>query len=236
MERVSSIRSIWECAAKVIATRWTLVCAASVGAIRSIMLHAARPVLAVVLLFAFLSSSVPLIVSASASKCELACCAARAPHAAGSCADGSCHADSLKRRKSRLIRSNQTEQRSKQTEQRSKQTEQLCGVPRHLEIKTLARIRPQTDSQTASDHSQTASDHKRLSKLSLSRPCPPECGASGASSTNSNRQRNSATLAQIDNRPPPADMRLVDLAHRSSQILDALCRQCAPRGPPVSFS
>jgi hypothetical protein len=191
------------------------------------MLHAARPVLALVLLFAFLSTSVPLIVSASGSKCELACCAARAPHAAGSCANGSCHADTLKRRKSARFKSN--------TEQRSK-TEQLCGVPRRLEIKTSVRIRPQTVSQTASHHSRTASDHQSLSGLSLARPCPAECGASGSSSTNSNRQRNSAALAQVDNRPPPADVRLVDLAHRSSQILDALCRQCAPRGPPASFS
>lgn len=216
MNRVSSIRQ-------------TLRRAPRVSAIRVTPARAARLVLAVLLLFAFLSSSVPLIVSASGSKCELACCAARAPHAAGSCVNGSCHADSLKRRKSARFA-------SKQTEERSKQTEQLCGVPRRLEIKTLARIRPQTVSQTASEHSQTVSDHKSLSNLSLSRPCLPECGGSGISSTNSNRQRNSAALVQPDRPRPRLDLRLVDLAHRSSQILDALCRQCAPRGPPASFS
>jgi hypothetical protein len=186
---------------------------------RSTVVRSARSVFALMLLIACLSNSVPLIASASApgSMGELACCAGRAPHAAGSCLNGSCHAVRPKRSRA-----------PHRVGRIGPRPEQLCGVLRRIETKSSARIRP---NQTLS---QTAFYHKHLSGVSLTRPCQPECGGCSASSTNSN-QRNSATLGH-DHRPRPrTNARLASFTYSSSRVLDALCRQCAPRGPPLLF-
>ena len=189
-------------------------------AIRSTAVHMARSVFALLLLVACLSSATPLITSASASGslCELACCAGRAPHAAGSCAHGSCHAAITKRSKA-----------SHRDRRIASRPEHLCGVARGIEIKSSARIRP------AQTISRTNSVQTSLSVVSLARPCQPECGGCSSSFTNSNQQRNAATFAHPARPRPPPDVRLADLAYRKSQILDALSRQCGPRGPPLSF-
>lgn len=186
-----------------------------IGTSRLRMMRIARLLCALTLLLAFLSAGIPLGASSAASTCELACCAGRAPHAAGSCMNGSCHADLLKHHKSSRFISNRADQ--------------LCGAPRRIETKNSALIRP------AQKSSRTNSDGTSLSLASLARPCQPECGGCSSSFTNSNQQRHSATIAHKRPRPP-LDVRLADLAYRSSQILDALARQCAPRGPPFSFS
>lgn len=186
---------------------------------RSTVIRTARPMFALMLLIACLSSTVPLITSASgsASMCELACCAGGAPHAAGSCVNGSCHAVLSSRRKA-----------SHHVGRIASQPEHLCGVPRRIETKGSARVRP------AQTISRTNTDQTSLSEVSPARPCQPECGGC-SSSFNSNQQRNAATCS-LPECPRPLDIRLADLAYLKSRILDALCRQCAPRGPPLSFS
>jgi hypothetical protein len=188
---------------------------------RSTVVRTARPLLALMLLIACLSTSVPLIASALAPAlmCELACCAGRAPHVAGSCLNGSCHAVLPNRSKA-----------SHRVGRIASRPDHLCGVPRRLETKSSARIRP------AQTISRTNSEQTSLSVVSLARPCQPECGGCFSSFTNSNQQRNAATFAHPASLRPPLDVRLADLAYRNSQILDALCRQYAPRGPPLSFS
>ena len=186
---------------------------------RSTVVRTARPVFALMLLIACLSASVPLIALASGSMCELACCAGRAPHAAGSCMNGSCHAVIPSRRKA-----------SHRVGRIASRPERLCGVPRRIETKSSARIRP------AQTISRTNVDQTSLSVLSLARPCQPECGGCSSSFTNSNQQRSAATISLPGRPRPPPDVRLADLAYLKSRILDALCRQCAPRGPPLSFS
>src|SRR4051794_5140490 len=52
----------------------------------------ARVFLATILLLGFVASTLPLESIASGPLCTLSCCAGRAPHAAGSCMNGSCHA------------------------------------------------------------------------------------------------------------------------------------------------
>ena len=186
---------------------------------RSTVVRSARPVFALLLLIACLSTSVPLIASASGSMCELACCAGRAPHAAGSCMNGSCHATIPSRTKA-----------SHRNRWTVSQPEHLCSAPRRIETKSSARIRP------AQTISRTNSDQTSLSVVSLARPCQPECGGCSSSFTNSNQQRGAATISLPECPQPPPNVRLADLAYLKSRILDALCRQCAPRGPPLSFS
>jgi hypothetical protein len=163
-----------------------------------------------------LSTSVPLIASASGSMCERPCCAGRAPHAANSCLNGSCHA---------AITHSKTSDHAGRIASRP---EHLCGAPRRIETKSSGRIRP------VQQFSRTSADQTSLSPASVMRPCQPECGGCSASSTNSN-QRHSATIASAERPRPPSDVRLADLAYRSSQILSVFCRQ-SPRGPPRSFS
>lgn len=189
------------------------------SSIRSTVVRTARTVFALMMLLACLSASVPLIASAAGSMCELACCAGRAPHAAGSCVHGSCHAAITSRSKA-----------SHRDRRIASRTEHLCSVPRRIETKSSARIR------LAQTIPRTDSDQTNLSVVSLARPCQPECGGCSSSFTNSNQQRSAATISFPGRPGLPPDVRLADLAYLKSQILDALCRQCAPRGPPLSFS
>ena len=185
---------------------------------RSTMVRTARFVFVLMLLGACLSTSVPLLASASGSMCELACCAGRAPHAAGSCMNGSCHAPIP------------GHSRASHRERRiASQPEHLCSAPRRIETKSSACIRP------AQTLSRTNSNQMSLSAASLSRPCQPECSGCSSSFTNSNKQRSAATISLPESPRPPPDVRLADIANLRSRILDALCRQCAPRGPPLSF-
>jgi len=178
----------------------------------------ARSVIAAVLSLAFLGGSFQLAQSANGSLCTLSCCAGRAPHAAGSCMNGSCHAVIPSRSKA-----------SHRVGRIASRPEHLCGVPRGIETKGSARVRP------AQTISRTNTDQTSLSEVSPARPCQPECGGC-SSSFNSNQQRSAATISLPGRPRPPRDVRLADLAYLKSRILDALCRQCAPRGPPPSFS
>jgi hypothetical protein len=53
---------------------------------------AARIMIAALLAAAFMCAALPLASVSAANVCRLECCAARAPHAAGSCMNGTCHA------------------------------------------------------------------------------------------------------------------------------------------------
>ena len=59
---------------------------------RSPLVWVSRLLVGATLLLSLLASSFPLGTLASGPMCTLACCAGRAPHAAGSCMNGSCHA------------------------------------------------------------------------------------------------------------------------------------------------
>ena len=198
----------------------------------------ARVICAAMLLLAFVSASVPLVTFAatSANSCALACCAGKAPHAAGSCEHGSCHAALPWLRES-----------SKHRQRVSQPTEQLCGVPRGLEIKSVAR-RDQVSSKTAkkniralpygraSDTNQfTDTKQPKLATASLTMPCQPECGGCLAGFSNSS-QRNTAVIDHGLRLRPLAKLLPARRDDSSPGILDALSEHWAPRGPPLSLS
>src|ERR1700687_1161307 len=93
---------------------------------RSTPRAAPRIVLAAALLLALVSSTFPVAALASAPMCHLACCAGRAPHAAGSCMNGSCHA----------FLTGHTKKIHIHHEAPTEQTEQLCGLSR-LRVNTI---------------------------------------------------------------------------------------------------
>lgn len=197
--------------------------------IGSRLLRVARVLLAAAVLLAVLSTAVPFTIFASGPMCALACCAGRAPHAAGSCMNGSCHASLSGHTKKPLIH----------FEARIEQGEELCGLPR---IKLYSARLPAIETVTiyaSSDISQraskTAPDQASISTTALTKPCQADCGSCGSGFTNSNRQRNAAALAYADRPRPPSGLVLGKVDYRPTRKLSALCRRGTPRGPP-SFS
>jgi hypothetical protein len=189
-----------------------------------LMIRNSRRLFAVVLLLAWLSSSMPLIASAAGSTCALACCAGRAPHAAASCKDGSCHATlSMSRDASHDRRKAARDRHPKRN-----RAEQFCGAPLRIKITSLTRIH---STQTIS---QERSADTHLSPTMLVAPCRPDCGGCPSGSS-SNRQRDGAGVVDAAD-PRPLSVLQSDSADHLSQTLDALCHHHAPRGPPLSFS
>jgi hypothetical protein len=183
-----------------------------------VMIRNSQRLVAMVMLLACLSTSVPLIASSAGSACALACCAGRAPHAEASCKDGSCHASLSTRHKTTGDR-----------HRAPNRAEQFCGAPLRTKITSLSRI---SSSKTISPE---RSGETHLAQTMLVTPCRPDCGACPSGSS-SNRQRDRAGIAKAEDPPLPLSVRRADFADRRSQTLDALCHQHAPRGPPLSFS
>jgi hypothetical protein len=150
------------------------------------------------------------------SMCHLECCAGRAPHASGSCMNGSCHAALL------------TPKTAAQSPQaKPDQSEKLCGLARKIEAKSFARMRVHASRHTSST---------QLLAAAFENPCQPDCNGCASGFTNSKRQRNSATIAGANRPRPPTDTRPSDFRYHCTRILKTQCRQGAPRGPPLSFS
>ena len=180
------------------------------------IVRAARLGLAVLLLIGFLSSIAPLALVSAGSVCTLECCVGRAPHAAGSCMSGSCPA---------VLSNHKTGTAPRVTQA---QGDKLCGLNRALATKIVRRVGVNRAPRPAK------SDPATISTVAFVNSCQPGCG--GCVSGFANRQRNSAATVHAARPRPPTNLHLLDFARHGAQTLDALCRQCAPRGPPVSFS
>lgn len=178
--------------------------------------NTAKLALAVVLAVAFLSSIAPLARVSAGSMCTLECCAGRTPHAAGSCMDGTCHAV--------LVKSHKT---TKGHQAKLNQGEQFCGLSRTVVTKNVARMRVNRAPQPAKSDPASAA--------AFVKPCQPDCGGCGSGFASSNQHRNAGTLAHaVRPRPPPES--LFDFGSHRTQLIGALCRQGAPRGPPFVLS
>jgi len=175
------------------------------------------------MLVGVLASTFPLAVVASGPMCTLTCCAGRAPHAAGSCMNGSCHAN-LTRRKS----AHDHHQLARY------QFEQLCGM-RRLAAR-FANLRVTAILSADQDTGRFAGNQDSLTASTLGQPCQPDCGSCSTGSTSSNRKRDSATLAYAAHARPPTGARRDVVDGNLLRSLDSLCNQYSPRGPPLSFS
>jgi hypothetical protein len=174
------------------------------------MIRAARVLLAAVLLSAFLSGIVPLAAVTAGSLCTLECCVGRAPHASGSCMNGSCQVTLPSARKHSHHAA-------------PDRAENFCGLPREIHLTNVTLNRAKSRLPSSSDH---------LSPLALENPCQPDCGGCASGFANSNRSRNSAAVA-VDNRPrPPTNSRLSNFRYHRTRVFNAQCRQGSPRGPP----
>ena len=171
---------------------------------------AMKLLVAALLLPGILSSVAPLASVSAGTICKRACCAALKAHSSGSCADGSCYA-SLKRNRHR------TRHRPA-----ANYSDTLCGPGKY---ESWSKTRPpRTESRTATDPVRIAA--------TVGKPCPPECSGS---MLNSSSQRNSAAISCSPN-VRPAAIHQISLASTHAQLSEGSCRDCAPRGPPLTLS
>jgi hypothetical protein len=203
------------------------------NSLRSNPLQIARAILAVTLLLALLSSSFPAPVFASGQMCELACCAGRPAHAAGSCMNGSCHTGLLAGSKTVHFHVRIANQES----------DSLCGLSRVTAAGTLKFLQVQVTEARSFDNSSDASADSSGSRTSqtekatvsltvLTKPCQPDCGSCGSGFVNSNRQRDAAARARADRPRPPSGVGLDYVDYLLSRKFNGLCRRGTPRGPP----
>jgi hypothetical protein len=167
---------------------------------------AARMIVATLLAGAFICAALPLASVSAGNLCRLECCAARAPHAAGSCMNGACHA---------------AVQIHKHTLQRSSAVapaEKLCGLQTFA--KRLASVAKLTDAHTTDE-----------SVASLAPPCNADCGSCAVSSVSA---KHKITIAAAYRLQPQRTTWSVESALISSHEISA--RQYSPRGPPTTPS
>lgn len=176
---------------------------------------AARVALTLTLLSGFLMNVVPLAAVSAGSTCTLACCAGRAPHAAGSCIDGSCHA---------AIRHHQKKARHHYS---PNQTEKLCGLSHRRQLES--RPRPLLTQR------KVKTDLTRASALKVKKPCRPECGACVSAFSRSNQKK--SVMIGAGRQENLSRVRVLPgVRTRHVQVREAFCSLCAPRGPPTVFS
>ena len=187
-----------------------------------------KTILAALLLGAILSVSGPTASVSADSICRLACCAGRASHAAGSCAQGSCSSPVLSGKRVHVHR-------------KARESDPLCGLPHQADLivrqtHKVPRLGTNSfsDSGNANNTSRNKSDRAQMSAALAAKSCPPDC--SGCASGLSRRQRNSAGVTHAERVRPPSHVGLVDLSQHLAQTRDGLFRCGPPRGPPVLFS
>ena len=186
------------------------------GPKRTLIFRAARVALALTLLGGVLATIVPLAAVSAGSMCALACCAGRAPHADGSCMEGSCHAAALRHHRKRRKRSAR------------RQTEKLCDLAAKSQQAVLREtLPPQTKSRR---------DGTGVSGAAVKQPCATECGSCVTTFSNSKQGKRSAAVSHHRGASPKDP---VSLFHKDSvcvQTREAYASLFAPRGPPLLFS
>src|ERR1051326_29986 len=175
----------------------------------------AQVILAALLLCAIASLCLPLAPVFADSNCRLACCAGRAPHAAGSCAKGSCraalHAPSPRRF--------------------TGPSETFCGAARRLSLIAVSQVAKVVNSASINE-----SDLPKGSAAALIAPGAPDCRGIVSVCVNLKGQHDSASVTYTENAPPPANICFGKLRENLARARDASGRRYAPRGPPVFFS
>ncbi len=168
----------------------------------------AKVLVAVILLLGMLATVVPVQSVSASTACRLACCAKRAPHAAGSCADGACHTS---------LKHNRRQSRLRATQDHGAE---LCGLSGKADKKTKSRLEAEPP---------PARDQSPQVEKAFGSPCPTECGGTLA---NSRTQRNAVAILSLPAASPIARSR-AGFTSADQQPFQTAHRNCVPRGPPV---
>jgi hypothetical protein len=187
-------------------------------------------ILGAMLLLAILFANIPSPVLASGPMCTLQCCLGRAPHAAGSCRNGSCHAFLMGRPKTSKIH----------VQLPVHESEQLCGLPRSTTWNSVVSLRGSTALTLAASAERSrgsrASEAASVSASTMGTPCQPDCGIGTFSSSSQIRPRDTGAISYADKPRPPTATRLAYSPFNLAKTLAALCRRSRPRGPPITSS
>lgn len=219
--------------------------------LHSLLLKQASPAqaaLAIALSFALLAVLVPVDALSASKLCSMPCCAGKAPHLAGSCAGGHCHANlSIVKNEAEPehIHASETDTDESSASQESAMHmhgAQMVAEETHAPQRKVEEISVEVEGESpAPDNTaQTASANPEqalsIEAAALNRPCAPDCGMSAGNFMQLRRSRDSVALSTAEQPRPPT---LVNFYARSDSLAfkaSFLCRQCAPRGPPAVFS
>ena len=167
--------------------------------------------LALLLIAGFIFTATPITSVFAGNACVLACCAGRAPHAAGSCMDGTCHAAIRLHNKSSKLHTH------------APIAEKLCAT--HV-------ISPRTFATTVIDPREDENSQGASFQFSFRQPCPPDCAGCAVFSRNSERKVAALTTA---NQSPAGPGKFLSASSDRADTLDVSGRQYSPRGPPDHF-
>ena len=165
-----------------------------------------RIAVAVLLAAAFTCTAVPMASVSASNTCHLECCAARAPHAPGSCMKGTCHT-AIQAHKQKFHRS-----------AHSAASEEFCGLKQLF--RKLDRRPTSTDTTSAPS-----------SIVSLTKACDPDCGSCTAGSASAKDQTTNA----VGYRPQPLLTNASTDARRTS-LDQVFHHRYSPRGPPTNLN
>ena len=138
---------------------------------------AGRCVLAVMLLLTMVGGNLILTATASSDLCTLACCAGRAPHAAGSCMQGSCAPTHAHHAQEPTVNDDDTAAPAG-----------FAGVTAGAHGADLNEV-PTVE---ASADDSVKPEHSNASAAALSKSCLPDCGACNSTFNSTKRPRNVA--------------------------------------------
>jgi hypothetical protein len=211
---------------------------------------AARALLAIMLLLTLVGGTIVLPAAASGPLCTLACCAGRAPHAAGSCMEGSCDpgvaTPEPANNSAPRLHHHHAQQLAEATDS-SAPTPTFAGAMASAGGSDMGQVPTieatsydaSADNGPRADTSNT--NRNRTSRAGIaakvfSKPCQPDCGLCASGFAARKRSRNAAGLAGSYNVPPPSSVQLTIGRKPLMRKRSAIGRQAVPRGPPLFFS
>lgn len=190
-------------------------------------LRAVRCLLAAALACVLVAASIPAGAVSEGHGCQMPCCKGKGGGAAGHCDGGSCPVS--------LAPAPTPEPPA---------PEPMCGASpaptRHkAKRETSHEAKHEASHEAKHGPHHDASSHKKTPRApsfsaSVSRPCPPDCGALLNSFTQLRKTRDGAALVHgLRPRPPTAAALPRAFAH-ASKTSSELRRQSPPRAPPLS--
>jgi len=190
----------------------------------------ARIFLATLFSLALLSGVAPAGPLSAGRFCSMPCCAGKAPHAAGSCLGGSCHARLAVRRKSA--------------------PEKFCGLRPRLSLTTRLRTDRSANSDyratreaadalnansTTSDVRDASTKDAHVAHAALTHTCPPDCGACASAPAQLRRPHDAAALSEAGRARAPTHSSLSPHAQTFTPALSSPRERANPRAPPSLF-
>jgi hypothetical protein len=176
----------------------------------------------------------------------LACCAGKAPHAAGSCMHGACDAgDSIHfvTTSDRQHAHHHDDQQAQTLDSDNNAPQILAGVTAGVcgtEMELVPTIEAAPDQPVADDSASAVTPepehpYSAVSATTISQSCQSDCGAC-TSGFATNRSRNTASLTVFKSVPSPLSILRARVTQSQAYAASVYSHQSPPRGPPSSSS